>query len=759
MPSSDIYLVVRWWGTLFFVGAAAYPFTRRLFHTWHDQGYVMAKAVGLVSISWIVYVLGMARLASFRETSIFFATGAVFVLGMMLHRTSTPREHPVRAKRNALAIAGEELLFFVALVYWSFIKAHEPSIRGLEKFMDYGFMQSILQSTYFPPADMWFPPFPINYYYFGHLVTALLTRLSGLDLSVTFNLMLSTLFAFCFTMSYSIGYELIIRAGFVRRAKRLVAAVSGGLTAFLVTLGGNMQTLYAFTKGYTGEDVKPFWELLWGGHEFWQKLPEGMLRYWYANATRFIPFTIHEFPSYSFVVSDIHGHVLSIPFVLLALGLLIAIFGSVRETEDGLKASSSDRLLVGFYGFLCGALLMTNALDGPIYMGLFLLIYIGSRWRMVAAIPRYWKYIATDLSILIIPALISSMPFLSHFKSFVNGIAVNCPLPFVANSKIGPLLFEGMEKCQRSPVWMLWLLWGFFWYCGLMLSIAALRRQVPRMEERKKSFISYIGYKLNSLRVGFTHNEMLLMLWWMFGVLLIIFPEFFYFKDIYPQHFRSNTMFKLGYQAFIMWGIVSGYAIIRFLAEKKPGKTWAIVKGVILIVLVPQLFLVAVYPSFSVRSYFGALTKYEGLNGLLWFAREYPDDFAATMWLKDQQSRCSETPMCPRYTLVEADGDSYTDYERFSVFSGTPTIIGWAVHEWLWRGTYDVVSPRREEVRKVYESDSPEETREILTRYNVRYVVVGSIEREKYAGLAEWKFAELGVEVYRSNKTVIYMIR
>jgi len=44
---------------------------------------------------------------------------------------------------------------------------------------------------------------------------------------------------------------------------------------------------------------------------------------------------------------------------------------------------------------------------------------------------------------------------------------------------------------------------------------------------------------------------------------LIIIPEFFYIKDIYPAHFRANTMFKLGYQAFIIMGIASTYTFFR----------------------------------------------------------------------------------------------------------------------------------------------------------------------------------------------------
>ena len=36
--------------------------------------------------------------------------------------------------------------------------------------------------------------------------------------------------------------------------------------------------------------------------------------------------------------------------------------------------------------------------------------------------------------------------------------------------------------------------------------------------------------------------------------------------------------------------------------------------------------------------------------------------------------------------VLEANGDSYSDYERVSAMTGLPTVLGWYVHEWLWRG-------------------------------------------------------------------------
>ncbi len=760
--AEDFLLVLRWWGVLFLFGAAAFPLTKQLFRGWWDGGYLFSKAVGMAVVGWIVYVLGTLRILPFSLVSITVALWIVIGVGaFLLKGKNIYKEH--RVKRVILYFF-EELFFFGALLFWTWIKAHEPSIRGLEKFMDFGFMKSILESSYFPANDMWFAGHTINYYYFGHIVTAVLTKFSGIDLTITFNLMLATIFALTLTMSFSIGKQ-ICQLGHMRK----IGQIAGGfLTAFLVTLSGNMQTLYAFTKGYTGDNVKPFWQLWWtpkdiaGLGQVWEKIGEGLNRYWYANATRFIPFTIHEFPSYSFVVSDIHGHVLSLPFVLLAIGLLIQLFNKgdvfsssrtpIRDpsvAQNGFRVTHSLRSMqvpgitqVVFYGFLVGVLLMTNALDGPIYLGLFIVVLGISNIQYPIS---KWKYISGQIVVVLITAVVTSLPFLFHFKSFVNGIAINCPPGFLANTKIGPFLFEEVAKCQHSPLWMLLILWGFFIFCGVWLII-----KVKSQKLKVKSEV-----------------DRLLLVFFFFSLALIIFPEFFYFKDIYPMHFRSNTMFKLGYQAFILFSIVAGYTITSYVWKRKSDdgieaaemKHRVSRKGRLLfvVILLPMLFLVSIFPIFSVRSYFNGLKVYRGIGGLQWLKDEYPDDWAGIEWIQSQKSKV-KSQKSDKYVLVEADGDSYTDYNRFSVFTGIPTVVGWAVHEWLWRGGYDVVAPRREEVAKIYESTDLAQTGNILKKYHVGMVVVGSLERTKYKNLQEWKFASLGRKVFQSKETVLYEI-
>ncbi len=775
---TDFWIVVKWWVTLFLVGAVAFPLTKKLFSTWYDKGYLFAKAVGMASVTYIVYVAAMAHILPFTIESVSLAMIALFLFGIVVNllnaeagessstgistralRSFFHRSNSKVSLRFVGVIILEEVFFFLALLFWSWVKGHEPSIHGLEKFMDYGFMQSILNSRYFPAPDMWYAGLSINYYYFGHTVVALLTKLSGLSLDYTFNLMLTSIFAFCLTMSFSIGVQ-ILSVG-IPKLKR-IGVISGAiLIAFLVTLGGNMQTVYAFTKGYTGENVQPFWSLLWAPAEFTSKVSEGMDRYWYANATRFIPFTIHEFPSYSFVVSDVHGHVMSIPFVLLAIALLLSLFlreSTIKKHDWGI-GDGIQSLRYVYYGQLVSILLMTNALDGPIYLGLFLVMFVAIHWKEVCDFSSYWKYLFLTSSVVIVSAVAGSVPFMSRFSSFVTGVALNCPPSFLANTKIGPLLFEGVEKCQHSPFWMVWLLWGFFIYCGVYL-IASVLHRIKASNEKNS-----VASKL----------EILLFVFFCISIALIIFPEFFYFKDIYPQHFRSNTMFKLGYQAFMIFSIISGYAIVYAIARLRssrlqPGlsKLRGLPTRLFIFFLIPQLILVSIYPMFSVRSYFDSLRTYKGLDGTQWLNDSYPDDYAGIVWLKGQETggmrqgkSCllmSRASCLVPPVIVEADGDSYTDHARFSAFTGLPAIIGWPVHEWLWRGTYDVVAPRRDEVRVIYESEDQDATEKIIKKYGVTYIIVGGMERTKFPSIQLEKIERIATSVFSAGDLVIYRV-
>ena len=232
----DFIIVLYWWLVLFGIGLVFLPLTFRVFREFWDKGYAFSKILGVLLLSYPVWFLGSLKiLPFFRETILLVIVGWLAFNVYLLKGTKIKRHRERRLK----IFIGEEILFFLGLALWSLIRGFQPDIQGLEKFMDFGFVNSILRSKFFPPADMWFAGGTINYYYFGHFITALLTKLSGINSAVTYNLMIATLFAFAFTATFSLASNLIHETN-----ERRKLIIGGLLAAFLLTLGANLHPAY-----------------------------------------------------------------------------------------------------------------------------------------------------------------------------------------------------------------------------------------------------------------------------------------------------------------------------------------------------------------------------------------------------------------------------------------------------------------------------------------------------------------------------------
>lgn len=665
----DLIYPLYWGGLLFILGIIFFPSTSLIFGRFFDLGYAFGKTAALLVVTYSVWLLGSLKVAPFSDGTIWlvvFLGAAANSLFLISGERRAEIKKQIRRKWRVFLL--EELLFFAALIFWSFLRGFQPDIQGLEKFMDYGFVNSLLRSDYFPPLDMWWAGGTINYYYFGHLVTALLIKISTVAPAVGYNLMVAAIFALTITTAFSLVANL-----FCLSAKAfpwpLLAGAAGSL---LLSLGGNLHPLY--------------WFLKFGNFQ----------GYWYPDATRFIVTqfgamdnTIHEFPLYSFVVADLHGHLLDLPFVLLFLGLLVSL---VKRQKIGFGEILPLSLLLG-------VMFMTNYWDAAIYFSLggLVLLYSLTRQRGFSREILVRSFTLAGGALFL--AVLFSLPFHLHFRPMAAGLGLTD---------------------FRSPLWMLLVLWGFPLFTTLGFWLLLLTK--------KKS------------------GDLFVLILFGLSWLLVLVPEVVYVKDIYIHaHQRANTMFKLTYQAFVLFSVASGYVLVRILSTLERG----ILKAAILFSLVFLLVFIFAYPFFAVRSYYG-LTVRQGLDGLNYLKRLYPDDYAAVLWLRQN--------VRGQPVVVEAVGESYTDFGRVSANSGLPTIVGWPVHEWLWRGSFEGVGARTEEVRKIYEAEDLAETKRLLGKYQVAYVFLGALERQQYPRLRGDKFPEIGRRVFRSGGTEIYQV-
>jgi uncharacterized membrane protein len=715
--SEDVVYILTWWLMFFVVGMVNFPLSFTIFQKFADRGYGLSKTLGFVITSYLVFFVGIFRLLPFTRVSIVAALVCLSLLNLYILNKN--RKNIISfIKKNPRVLILQETLFAAGLVFWSYVRGHQPNIEGLEKFMDYGFINTLLRSTYLPPVDMWFAGEPINYYWFGHFWVALATKLANIPSNITYNLMLATILGLALTSAFSLVTTL---TSFIKtKLNKRTIFLAGLISAIMLVFAGNLHTPIYLLK-------------------------EGKDKYWYPDATRFIGYnpetndkTIHEFPMYSFVVSDLHAHLINFPIVLLYIALLFATttagakkrnfkshisnnkqyeshkFRYSKQLEKlkikklfenwKLKIGNSQNKYLVLLGFILGLMFMTSTWDFGVYLmttGFVFLIW--HFFQEGLNIGSILKTALNTFSVLII-GLLTALPFILNFESIAQGI------DFVN---------------ARTPLWQLAVLWGF---PAIMTFIFIFALSSLKKKKLKKSDIFALGLLASA---------------WM----LIVLPEIIFVKDIYiASHHRANTMFKLTYQGFVMFYLLSGYIAVR---------TFLLTKGVVAKICL-TLFYTALFASllsysyFSTTSYYRDLKVYEGLDGETWLLSKWPETYATVLWFREN--------IKGQPVILEAPGNSYTEYNVISSYTGLPTVSGWFVHEWLWRGDSSFPQARVDDISVIYTSTNTTQTRQLLKKYGVEYVIVGNFERERFPDLYEPKFSQLGTIVYSNEVVRVYKI-
>ncbi len=672
---NSLLLALYWWLLLFSLGLIFFPIAQVFFKKFFDKGYLFAKIVALTLLSWPIFLLSHLKLVPFTQAGIWAALILAIIINIFVIKKKV-----LINKKLAGRIILEEVFFLIALLFWSYIRSLKPDISGLEKFMDFGFVKSLVNSRYLPPADMWFAGETINYYYYGHFITAFLTKLSGLSPTITYNLMIATLFALTTTQVFSLTANLMAKIS--KKTKSIIA--TGLLGALIIGFASNFHTPYHLLK-------------------------DGPEKYWYPDATRFIGYnpptndkTIHEFPAYSFIVADLHGHVLSLPLVLLFIALTWSLIEEANHRKHWFKAM--------FLGFILGIIYMTNSWDFPIYLlflGVNLLIRQLIDLRKPLTISSVTKTLTKIIPIIMIViglSVLVSLPFNLNFKQIAQGVGL---------------------VTTRTPISQLFILWGAFgfWATSFTISFKLLSSKKP---------VDY--FILGLITTAF---------------ILIALPEILYVKDIYSTDFyRANTMFKFTFQAYLMLTIAAGYIIGRI------GQTLKLFIAKIFFLLTSSLIITSllVYPLFSVPGFYNSINpkNFQGLEGSSFLAGKYPEDYQAIIWI--------EKNLPESVVILEAAGDSYTDYGRVSAFTGRPTVQGWIVHQWLWRGNYELPAKRASCVEQIYQSANITTAQKLLKEYSVDYIFFGTLEQKKYPQANLEKLNFLGKPVFRAGKTVIFEV-
>ncbi len=351
-------------------------------------------------------------------------------------------------------------------------------------------------------------------------------------------------------------------------------------------------------------------------------------------------------------------------------------------------------------GVLLGVLAMTSTWDMMIY-GL-LLVVLGFS-LLILFTEKFWLFFMAGIVAVVFAGVTVSLWWL-NFTSISEGV-------FLAY--------------EHSPLWQLLALWsGHF---GLSLIGVGLVYLIFKDQQKNPQKIFIASLLITAL-------------------ILLILPEVIFFKDIYPNHPRANTMFKFTFQAFIIMSFLVAFGLGLLTQITNKTSLAKLIKTLLLSLFLLVIIGFMTYPFLGYPSYYGEFKNYKGWNGLDWMKKSYPADYQAILWLRQLNDKA---------IVLEAVGESYSKKARVSVFTGLPTVLGWRVHEWLWRGGFTIPGQRTTEVKTMFEQPLSAEAQALFKHYQVKYIFIGSQEREVYKSLKTNDLLTLGELVYAKDGTFI----
>lgn len=829
--------VIRWYIVIQLFGLAALPVAARFFSSLPDRGYAFARPLGLLLVGvalWFGAIFGFWTNTGATVAALLVVIGLIGWLGLRGSVESLRRlwqEH-----RSQIYVV--EGLLLAAFVFWAICRSFFPQIQATEKPMDFLFLNGILRSQHFPPADPWLSGHSISYYYLGYLLVAIVTELSGVIPAVAYNLAIATFFALTVTGAFAVAHALVdgsrrtraIAAGESAGAlSRWPAWLAGGLGAMFVAFIGNWEGLLEMLLAH-GFGSPSFWKWIavfqlnhpYLSTRWYPNDPQDS--WWWFRASRVItdfPFggtlpqnynTINEFPFFSFLLGDMHPHLMALPFAFVCLGYALGFLRAPAERHlDNLASWGWD---LGFIAFLFGSLFLLNAWDLLTY--LFVLICVFAV-RGYLARPRFdltWIRRTAAFGILaLILSVVFYWPFYLTFQSQASGLLGIVRLHshlqqflifwglflFLAASLLVAELVFGMSPLPRlhrhaGPAWtrspVVWvgvavvavgcyvahapaltvvipmLVAAFALVLRYLagsdvaevgpLAEATARRELARSERGNGRPAEIAG---GATPASWAPEHVFVFILLFVALLLLFGTELVYIRDAFDD--RMNTVFKLYYQAWQMLALAGAYAVfylgsrVKLPTRERQRALAAVAPKVWLGVVAVLVAAAFIYVPASLESRSQGFTAASTLNGLAYYAQDQPDDAAAITWLN---THVTGTP-----TIVEAPGTSYSANSEVAWMTGLPTILGWDFHEIQWHGAsiVGVVDERKRDINTIYQTASTAEALSLLKKYHATYVYVGPLEREAYKNDATGltKFRLFMDVVYQNPGVTIYKMR
>lgn len=785
---------LRWWLVIQGIGLIGLPIAFVLFRSLPDRGYAFAKPVGILLGAYLFWLALSLHVLPNRPGSIVWVYVLLTGISALILRASKD-EMIAALKERANVLLAVEVLFLLALVVGVYLRSYIPEIDGTEKPMDFMLVNAASRSRFYPPDDPWLAGAHVSYYYFGYVIQAMLGKLAAVPTSVAFNLGLASTAALASITAFSLGFNLSRFSRFVTEGR----AIAIGLAAVvLVVLIGNLEGVveFAIANGIVSSGLVHSMHI--AGLDQAQRstaclvsIP-GCIEYpnesssfwWWWRATRLSPDgnSITEFPFFSFLLGDLHPHVMALPYVLTSIGMGLSFWRSEGPLSFDTWRGRTAALLGA--AILLGALGFLNTWDLPTIAFVVGVLALARNLQLLredddGLQPLLRRaIIATSgfLMPLVVLAVVAYAPFYLSFSSQASGLETvtsAATKPLHAALFWAPLLVVSLPL----PIDVLWrnrarlkdVTWAILPPLALLLLwllVSALKGHgaMDAIEARGANWLTTLFYAaslaccLGALWLA-VNNEgdddaiVPVLVLTTTGLLLILGGELFFVKDVFGT--RLNTVFKLSYQAWLLLAVSGGYGIHRFVGEWRvrnveetvaSGRRSSVWAGVTAFVLALALL----YPLGATLSRTrDAQNPQRTLDGLAFARSQLTDEYVVIDWLR--------THAGANERIMELPGGQYSAGDRASAWTGVPTVIGWGGHEIQWGRSGTAIAARQADVDKAYSTDSLDEALQILQKYDVTYIYVGLQERTKYQPQSLAKF-EAFESVIRNGAAVLYRV-
>jgi len=771
----------RWYLVLAAVTWAFFPAVSWLCRPLLDRGATLARPIAMLAAVYPAWLLASLHVLPYGAPVVL----AVVIVAALVGWSFVFRCQVDRAWLRSLILVELTSLLLFATYLW--LRGYTPQILGTEKPMDVALLASSTRAVTIPPPDPWFAGEPINYYYLGYLVHGAIGRLSGVAPEIGFNLALATIFSTTAVAAFGVVWN-VVRPWLGPR----LAATSGLFAIFAVAISGNLYAPWRLIQDPAGTLSAGWWDSVTGiGWRSSRIVCDGVR---VDNRCSFPSTeTINEFPFFSFLLGDLHPHLMALPYTIVAVALAWNL--ALRALEPTGAPERGWLTRVAISGALVGSLYAINAWDLPTFL---LLLAVGAWIGAGASRVRAWSLNVKSILLLGASAVAAWLPFLATYVPPTSGAAPELPALIARLPVISSLIAAvGLHRGERTSIVEYLTVFGIPYVFGVALvAIGATRgavarnggvipRQVgvfprnegSRLADHKSRDIpssDVPNHVHETSRQNFTSTHYPLQTLLTAAVVTMI-PGVLLSAPVIPlcgiplalavSQLRASTGVSARSFALLLfafgWALSIGVELIyvRDVFDDRMNtlfkfyyQTWTLFalatavtvavlwnaasgiawrRAVLAAATVTALLAGAAYPTIDSYQWTDHFAAWQGLDGLAYGEETDPHDTAAIRWLGQHAA--------PRDVVLEAAGCSYYPFNRLpfnrvSAFTGVPTVIGWGNnHQRQWRaGQPDLVAQidRREADVAAMFAD-PDSP--LFAAYGVTWLFVGEYE------LGDWR--------------------